>query len=115
MYQRNFRQNRKRLRRIDKFNALISNEKKIVNDVNRENKILISQMNKFKKNQVYIAGDMIDAIIDYITRKINNKRYKLIKTNETEQGIKYINHNFVTLNAQYTQNLRKVSMILSDS
>ena len=50
MYQKGFRPNRKRLRRIDKFNALISDEKKIVNDVNKENKILINQMNKFKKN-----------------------------------------------------------------
>ena len=50
MCQRDFKQNKKRLRRIDKFNALISNEKKIVNDVTRKNKILINQMNKFKKN-----------------------------------------------------------------
>ena len=50
MYQKDFRQNRKRLRRIDKFNVLISNEKKIVNEINRKNKILINQMNKFKNN-----------------------------------------------------------------
>ena len=100
MYQRNFRQNRKKLRRIDKFNALISNEKKIINDINRKNKILISQMNKFKKNRVYIVNDIIDAIIDYITCKINNVKHKLIKINETEQETKYINHNFITLSAQ---------------
>ena len=50
MYQRNFRQNKKRLRRIDKFNALISGEKKIVNDINRKNNEFINLMNKFKKN-----------------------------------------------------------------
>ena len=94
---------------------MISDEKKIVNDVNRKNKILINQMNKFKKNQMYIADDMIDAIIDYITHKINNERYKLIKINWTEQRTKYINHNFVALSAQYIQNLRKVSMTLNDS
>ena len=37
MYQKNFRQNRKRLQKIDKFNALISDERKIINDMNREN------------------------------------------------------------------------------
>ena len=47
-----------------------------------------------------IVDDMIDAIINYITRKINNERYKLIKINETEQKTKYINHNFVALNVQ---------------
>ena len=57
-------------------------------------------MNKFKKNQMYIAGDMIGAIIDYIRRKINNERYKLIKINEIEQETKYFNHNFITLSAQ---------------
>ena len=76
MYQKSFRQNRKRLRRIDKFNALISDEKKIVNDVNRKNNEFINLMNKFKRNRMCIAGDMIDAIIDYIIRKINNERYK---------------------------------------
>ena len=88
------------MRRIDKFNALISDEKKIVNDVNRENKVLINQINKFKRNQVYIVGDMIGAIIDYIMCKINNERYKLIKIDETEQETKYINHSLVTLSAQ---------------
>ena len=64
---------------------------------------------------MYIVDDMIDAIIDYITRKINNEKHKLIKINETEQETKYINYNFITLSAQYIQNLKKVSMILSDS
>ena len=58
---------------------------------------------------------MINAIINYITRKINNERYKLIKINETEQETKYINHNFVALSAQYIQNLKKISMTLSGS
>ena len=50
MYQKDFKQNRKRLRKIDKFNALISDEKKIINDVNRKNNEFINLMNKFKKN-----------------------------------------------------------------
>ena len=64
------------MRRINKFNALISGGKKIINDVNRKNNEFINLMNKFKKNRVCIAGDMIDAIIDHIIRKINNERYK---------------------------------------
>ena len=88
------------MRRINKFNALISDEKKIVNDVNRENNKFINLMNKFKKDRICIIDDMIDAIIDYIIRKINNERYKCIKTNKIEQRTKYINHNFVILSAQ---------------
>ena len=73
MYQKDFRQNKKKLRRINKFNALISNERKIVNDVNRENNESIDLMNKFKKNRMCIVGDMINAIIDHIICKINNE------------------------------------------
>ena len=76
MYQKDFRQNKKRLRKINKFNALISDGKKIVNDVNQENNKFINLMNKFKRNRMCIISDMIDAIIDYIIYKINKKRYK---------------------------------------
>ena len=48
---------------------------------------------------MYIAGDMIGAIIDYITRKIINEKYKLIEINKIEQETKYFNHNFVALSA----------------
>ena len=88
------------MRRINKFNALISDKKKIINDINRKNKILINQINKFEKDQMYIADNMIDATIDYNTRKINNEKYKLIKINKIEQETKYINYNLVTLSAQ---------------
>ena len=57
-------------------------------------------MNKFKRNQMYIVGDRIGAIINYITCKINNRRYKLIKIDKTEQKTKYINHSLVALSAQ---------------
>ena len=49
---------------------------------------------------MYIVDDMIDAIIDYITCKINNERYKLIRINKIEQKTKYFNYNLVALGAQ---------------
>ena len=97
MYQRNFRQNRKKLRKIDKFNTLISDERKIINDVNRKNNNSIRLLNEFQVNRVYMVDDIIKTIVDYITRKKNNNCLKMMKMNEIEQEIKYNNHSMIAL------------------
>ena len=72
------------MRRIDKFNALISDGRKVINDVNRKNNNSIRLLNKFRVNKIYMMSDMIEKIIDYITRKRNNKKLKMTKMNEIE-------------------------------
>ena len=86
MYKRDFRQNIKRLRRIDKFNALISGGRKVINDVNRKNNNSIRLLNKFRVNKIYMMSDMIEKIIDYITRKRNNKKLKMTKMTKMNEN-----------------------------
>ena len=58
---------------------------------------------------------MIKTIVDYITRKKNDDCLKMMKVNEIEQETKYNNHSIIALSAEIAHNLKKASMILSDS
>ena len=66
-------------------------------------------------NKIYIVDDMIETIVNYITRKKKNEWLKKIKENEIEQETKYINHNKIALSALMIHNLKKVLMALNDS
>ena len=103
------------MRKIDKFNASISDEEKIVNDVNRKINDSISLLNKFQMNEVNIIDDMIETIVDYITRERNKEWLKMIEMNIIEQGTKHINYNMIALSARMIYNIKNALMILSGS
>ena len=103
------------MRKIDKFNALILDQRKIINNVNRKNNNLFRLFNKFQVNRIYIVDNIIKTIVDYITRKKNDNCLKMIKVNKIEQETKYINDNMIVLSARMIYYLKKASIILSDS
>ena len=66
-------------------------------------------------NEINIVDDMIETIVDYITRKRNKEWLKMIKMNIIEQEIKYINYNMIALSARMIYNIRNALITLNGS